>query len=57
MKVEGDDVIIKADKKLLGNTRRTKSSVVGSPEEDKRTFLIIGGGERRLRGKCFPGVE
>jgi nitrite reductase/ring-hydroxylating ferredoxin subunit len=44
VRVEGDDVIVKADKALLGNTRRTKQSVVASVEEDKRTFLIIGGG-------------
>lgn len=42
--MEGDDVIVKAEKKALDNTRRTKESVVASADEDKRTFLIIGGG-------------
>ena len=42
--MEGDDIIVKAEKKALGNTRRTKESVVASADEDKRTFLIIGGG-------------
>ena len=46
MKVEGDDVIVKAEKKALANTRRIKEGVLASREEDKRTFLIIGGGER-----------
>ena len=46
--MEGDDVIVKAEKSLLGNTRRTKGSVVASVEEDKRTFLIIGGGMRLI---------
>ena len=46
MKVEGDDVIVKAEKKALANTRRIKEGVLASHEEDKRTFLIIGGGER-----------
>jgi hypothetical protein len=49
VRVEGDDVIVKADKALLSNTRRTKQSVVASVEEDKRTFLIIGGGMRLIK--------
>ena len=47
VKVEGDDVIIKADKKLLETTRRVKESVSASSNEDNRTFLIIGGGKER----------
>ena len=43
--MDGDDVIVKADKKLLGKTRRIKEGVLAAPEEDKRTFLIIGGGK------------
>ena len=44
MKVEGDDVIIRADKTALAKTRRTREVVLASPEDDKRTFLIVGGG-------------
>ena len=44
VRVEGDDVIVRAEKKVLGTTRRTRESVVASAEDDQRTFLIIGGG-------------
>ena len=47
VKLEGDDVIIKADKKSLETTRRVKESVSASSNEDNRTFLIIGGGQER----------
>ena len=50
--MEDDDVIIKADKNALANTRRTKGSVLAASDEDKRTFLIVGGGkEERGEGR------
>ena len=94
VKVDGDDVIVKADKKVskaaselmmsslyhppslpfslslsppppslppsllpppylppskvLANTRRVRRAVLAAPEEDKRTFLVVGGGEDGL---------
>ena len=58
VKVEGDDVIVKADKKLLETTRRTKETVLASSDKDSRTFLIIGGGERgREGGRGREGEE
>lgn len=51
VRVEEDDVIIKADKNALENTRRTKGSVLAAFDEDKRTFLIVGGGKERWRGE------
>ena len=49
--MEGDDVIIKADKKLLAKPRRTKATVLAASDEDKRTFLIVGGGEEGDGGR------
>lgn len=57
VKVEGDDVVVKAEKKSLEKTKRIKSSVVASANDDKRTFLIIGGGKDSVREKsCLKYV-
>ena len=46
MRVEGDDVVVRAEKSKLAKTRRTKEAAVATGDNDNRTFLIIGGGER-----------
>ena len=44
VKVEGGDVVVKADKASLTNFRRTVGMCPAAPQEDQRTFLIVGGG-------------
>lgn len=56
VRVEDDDVIIKADKNALANTRRTKGSVLAASDEDGRTFLIVGGGKERGRRALGNGL-
>ena len=49
VKVEGDDVIVKADKKSLANTHRTPIPCPAAPEKDGRVFVLVGGGEWFIR--------
>ncbi len=44
VRVEGDSVVVKADKSSLTNFRRTMTMCPAAPQEDKRTFLLVGGG-------------
>jgi hypothetical protein len=45
VKVEGDDVIVKADKKALADTHRPPIACGSKPDQDSRVFVIVGGGE------------
>lgn len=47
--MDGDDVVLKADKKSLENFRRAPIACSSEPEQDPRMFLIVGGGECRGR--------
>lgn len=45
VKVEGDNVLVKADKKSLDNFRRAPITCGSNLDQDPRVFLIVGGGE------------
>ena len=45
VKVEGDDVSVRADKKSLADFRRAPGACGSKPNQDARTFLIVGGGK------------
>ena len=38
-------MLVKADKKSLANFRQTASMCPASPQEDSRTFVLLGGGK------------
>lgn len=44
VKVEGDDVVLKADKESLANSHRSPIACGSKPDQDSRVFLIVGGG-------------
>ena len=44
MKVEGEDVVVRASKAALSKTKRTMPMAPYNQEEDSRVFLIVGGG-------------
>lgn len=45
VKIDGDNVLLRADKKSLENFRRAPIACSSEPEQDPRVFLIVGGGE------------
>ena len=44
--MDGDNVVLKAEKKALANFRKTASMCPANTSEDKRTFVLLGGGRR-----------
>lgn len=42
--MEGDDVLVKADKKSLADVRRAPIPCGSKADEDSRSFVIVGGG-------------
>ncbi|XP_064382581.1 apoptosis-inducing factor 3-like [Halichondria panicea] len=48
VQVEGDDVVVKADKASLTNFRRTMTMCPADPQEDQRVFVCVGGGAASL---------
>ena len=49
VKVEGDDVIVKADKSSLANTHRAPIPCPAAPKKDGRVFVLVGGGKWIIR--------
>lgn len=45
VKVQGDDILVKADKKSLADFRRAPIPCSLKAGEDTRAFVIVGGGE------------
>ena len=45
-RVEGDSVVVRAKKSALASHKCTLPMTPASVEEDKRSFVIVGGGER-----------
>lgn len=48
VKVEGDDVLVRADKKSLADSHRAPIPSGSKPDQDPRVFLIVGGGQCNL---------
>jgi hypothetical protein len=42
--VDGDNVVLKAEKKALADFRKTASMCPANTNEDKRNFVLLGGG-------------
>ena len=45
VRVEGDEVYVRAQKKDLENFRRAPTACPGDVKQDPRTFLLVGGGK------------
>lgn len=43
-RVQGDDIIVRADRTELKSSARTRGMCHAAPGEDKRVFAIVGGG-------------